>query len=106
MFADLITILEEKGRGLNAFQKCAETARTRAAEGTEQAAAWALMSVIASEFVDANERMAISTSQINWQIEQYVDQAKKLDEAFASGDAAQKLAATNAVARALIKSAD
>lgn len=103
MFNDLLTIVEENGKGIFAFQKCAEAARVRAADSAEQAAAWVLLAAITEEFVERYERMPITsdlTEQLNGLLAAEIE---RLDKAYSGADPAQQLAAINQTAWMLIK---
>ena len=103
MFADLISVLEENGKGIHALRKCAEEAYKRARDDADRSAAWILMASLAEDFIDANERMAVSTAHIQGQFELMSDHADLLDRVYASTDANKQLAALNTLATSLTK---
>ncbi|MFV0334491.1 MAG: hypothetical protein ACK5JR_10540 [Tropicimonas sp.] len=105
MFKDLITILEENGKGIHALRKGAQAARARAAAEPDRAAAWTLMALRAEEFIDANERMAITAGQTKTLFEQIATETARLDTAFAGADAGEKLAVLNDIAASLARGA-
>lgn len=101
MFADLITILEDNGKGIHALRKSATEAYARAALHPDRAAPWYLMAALAQDFIDSNERMAVSTDKVRQQFELMTRHAALLDDAYASGDGAAQLTAINTVAASL-----
>lgn len=103
MFTDLIKLIEDNGKGIHALRKCAEEAYRRSAADVERSAAWVLMAALAEGFIEANERMAVSTVHIQQQFDLMSANAKTLERAFAESDAANQLAALNTVASSLTK---
>ena len=55
MFAELITLLNENGRGLNAFRKCADAAKGLAQKNPDYATEFFVLAVYAENFVDFHE---------------------------------------------------
>ncbi len=101
MFKDLIAILEENGKGIHALRKCSEAARHRAASDPDRAAAWTLVALRAEEFIEANERMAVTAASTRQLFDQITAETERLDAAFAGNDPAKKLGVLNDIASSL-----
>lgn len=106
MFSDLITILEDNGKGILALHKFAEAARQRAQESGENAAAWVLLATYASEFTDTYERMPISIERTAQLFDQLVQETERLDQAYETKDPVKMLAAVNMLAANLTNSSN
>lgn len=103
MFQRLIEVLEENGKGIHGYRKCAEAAYASIPEEPELAYAYYLLASEAEAFVGFNERMPMNIADTQHAFEQFVDHAKQLSKVFTSGDAEQKLAAINLIATRLVK---
>ncbi|MAY34279.1 MAG: hypothetical protein MRY67_13115 [Rhodovulum sp.] len=97
MFAELITLLNENGRGLNAFRKCADAAKGLAQKNPDYATEFFVLAVYAENFVDFHERMAVDLSATAKAADQFVKVAEQFDAAITSGSAQTRLGAMNEV---------
>ncbi|MBR9651527.1 hypothetical protein [Thalassovita aquimarina] len=98
MFIELADIIAENGKGIHAFRKCAGVAREKAAASPDQAVAYFLLAALAEDFIESNERMAITVAHTIAAFEQFSDTAAQLEDVFGGGKPAEVLAAVNRIA--------
>ena len=98
MFNYLIETQEEFGHGTHGYIKCAERARQAAVTQPDAAVAHGLLAALAEDFIDRNERMAVTSADTEAARGQFAQAIAVLENAYASADAAAILAALNRVA--------
>jgi hypothetical protein len=101
MFDFMVKILAENGKGIHAYRLCAEAGYRAAKSDPAHAAALFLLAATADEFVEVNERMPVTTKEIEEAFARFSAHADRLGAAFSGGSDADRLAALNAVAGAL-----
>jgi len=101
VFSDLNKLLDEHGGSVRAYAICARTARSRAVEEPENAAALFLLAMAAQRFVDSFDDQPITVLETAKEREKIGGYITDLSEAFSQSDPGLKIAALNIVARAL-----
>lgn len=101
MFSQLLEAQKKYGHGTHGYEKCAEMSRQAAASQPEYAAAYTLLAVLAEDFIDRTERMAVSSTETASAFAKYSDAVALLDKAYAAADATEILAALNTMAASI-----
>lgn len=104
MFTELVNTLVENGKGIHAYRKCSAKARELAVASPNHAACYFLIAALAEDFVELNERMAITAAQTNAVFERFVDTTALLEDALKNGDSSKMLTVLNHTALELTKS--
>ena len=100
MFNYLIETQEEFGHGTHGYIKCAERARQAAVAQPDAAVAHGLLAALAEDFIDRNERMAVTSADTETARGQFTDAIELLQTAYNAADATAILAALNSIAAA------
>lgn len=101
MFKDLMTVLDDKGGSVRAYDAAARTARARLTDEPENASALLLIAYAAQRFVEAYDDQPLTLGAAGQEREQFEWIVDTLDKAFENGSAEEKFAALNAVAARL-----
>ena len=100
MFTYLIETQEEFGHGTHGYIKCAERARQAAVDQPNAAVAHGLLAALAEDFIDRNERMAVTSADTEAARGQFAAAIELLQKAYDTADAGAILAALNSIAAA------
>ncbi|RVV97395.1 hypothetical protein EKE94_12605 [Mesobaculum littorinae] len=101
MFDFVLTALEEEGKGLRAYQIIVARATRMIESDPDRAAPLLLIAQMAEDFVDAHERMPLTTATVQAMNTETQDMVARLNAAWGGDDAAAKLAALTDTARAI-----
>jgi hypothetical protein len=101
LFKHLLEAQEKYGHGTHGYAKCAEMSREAAANQPECAAAYTLLAMLAEDFIDRTERMAVSSTETASAFAKYSDAVALLDDAYKASNAADILAALNTMAASI-----
>ncbi len=102
MFSFLTEILIKNGKGIHAYRACAERGYEAAGEKPDAAAAFFLLARSAEMFVDMNERMPITSKDIDAAFAQFQSNVEALDSAWTNGSERETTKALNFVAHSLM----
>ena len=98
MFNYLLETQEEFGHGTHGYIKCAERARQAAVDQPSAAVAHGLLAALAEDFIDRNERMAVTSADTEAARGQFAAAIERLQKAYDTADASAILAALNSIA--------
>ncbi|POF32692.1 hypothetical protein [Roseibium marinum] len=101
MYESFVNVLREKGAGVRAYRECATVAREQIGHDDDNAAALFLISVTAQKFVDSYDDQPLTVEAAGKELERFSEIVGLLDQAYAEGSAAERIAALNAVAAKL-----
>ena len=100
MFNYLMETQAEFGHGTHGYIKCAERARQAAVDQPKAAVAHGLLAALAEDFIDRNERMAVTSADTDAARSQFASAIALLQNAYDTADATAILQALNSVAAA------
>ncbi len=98
---ELVTIIETNGKGVRAYQDCAQTARDRVKARSEEAAAYLLLAMAAETFVDAYDDQPLLSQNAENEFLRFKNYVEQLESIEKNSDGATKLDALNRVAAAI-----
>lgn len=99
MFNFVLTALEQEGRGLRAYQTVASRALSILQNDPDRAAPLFLIAQAAEDFVEAHERMPMTTATVDAMCAQMEGIVIDLNEAWSGDDPALKLDALTRTAK-------
>lgn len=98
-FDEIVSVLEDKGRGVHAYRAVIDFAQKAIAEDPDRAIGYWLLGVIAERFVDTTERQPINSAQTEAAFQNFKACAERLNTAFLTGQQDVVLALLNSLAQ-------
>ncbi|SER84258.1 hypothetical protein SAMN04490244_103205 [Tranquillimonas rosea] len=98
MFEEFVQILNDMGRSIHAYQRCATQAYDKAGTDPDHAAAYLMIAMAAESFVARNERMPITADDVQAAYERFSGHVSRLQEAYETSGTDARMAALNETA--------
>ncbi len=98
MFQEFVQILDDMGRSIHAYQRCAARGYEKAGADPDHAAAYLLIALVAENFVTRNERMPLPADVAQAAYDQFARHVSRLEDAYKAETADAQVAALNRIA--------